>query len=256
MIKLSTVATLFLIVVGFIDLKLFYSPFGININNYISPSEILLLSLDSLFIILISTVFQLYVWYVLFKKIILTETEEPLFLEDKSLNFIINDRIFKAILKNRLFLVNSISLIFLLIVFTILRIKFPLIEFFRIARNFTGLNYLLFVFIVFAWFPSTRSVFQLLKTKQYYDPKIFLIFLIFFSSILTSIWVKNTFSAAEVMKYGNKSKVTILINNNPISNGDTLRYLGRTDNYFFFWNRITKESIVYPNSEVKEIRLK
>jgi len=254
-LKLSTFATLFLIVVGFIDLKIFYSHFGININNYVLASEIIILSLDNLFAVIIATAIQIYIWHTLFKKIIVKETEESLSSEDKSSELIITDRILKALLKNRFFKIEAISLIVLLIVFTILRTLFPSVEFLHTIRNFIGLNYILFMFIFLAWFPSTRSVFEILKARQYYNPKLFLIFLIFSTSILASIWAKNMFTSAEVMKYGNKSKITLILDKETISNGDTLRYLGRTDNYFFFWNKITKESIVYPNSEVKEIRL-
>ena len=34
---------------------------------------------------------------------------------------------------------------------------------------------------------------------------------------------------------------------------DTLRYVGLTENYIFFWNKITKQNFIYPKSEIKLI---
>jgi hypothetical protein len=51
-LKISAASTLLLIIAGFVELKSYYSKFGIAINDYVSTSEILLFSLDRLLLVI------------------------------------------------------------------------------------------------------------------------------------------------------------------------------------------------------------
>src|SRR5688572_11517488 len=55
-----------LTLIGFFDLKNYYNKFGISINEYISASEILIISMDKIGLVLIVIIIQLIIWLTLF----------------------------------------------------------------------------------------------------------------------------------------------------------------------------------------------
>lgn len=74
-LKILALFTFILLITGFIHLKTHYGFFGVNISQYISTSEILIVSVDNILIVLFFVIIQLPIWLIFFNYLF-TCTEE------------------------------------------------------------------------------------------------------------------------------------------------------------------------------------
>lgn len=111
--------------------------------------------------------------------------------------------------------------------------------------------------IYLAWLQPTRKLWETLKANKEYNGKVILSLLIFFSVCITTLWVKNSFQFNRIRKFGNNKWVEIILDDKTkVTQTDTVRFVGKTEKYYFYWNKISKETIAYPSSEVVNVIIK
>jgi hypothetical protein len=256
-IKILAALSLILLICGYVDVKTYYGYFGINISGYISSSEILTASLDNLKIVIISLLIQLFIWLSFFNYLFNYTVEDVnLYWQNKAkpkeyaqqLSMV---RLFES-KRMKIFVFLIILLLALSIV---IKLIFPKSIFAIQLSLFMGITLWIFMCIYLAFFTVTKPMWDKLKKQKRYDPKLLISFIVFIPILVITIWVKNiAFVANNIRKYGNSERIELrLQNDSVISTNDSVRYLGRTENYVFFWNKNTWTSKIYPSGQVKEI---
>lgn len=257
LLKIFASFSLILLMAGYFDLKTYYNYFGINISSYVNASEILMASLDNLSIVIFSLTIQFIIWLSFFKYLFdYTEEDINMYWEGKRKPKEYSDDL--TIIR---FLGNKKIRIFILIQFIVFIIAlifkniFPHSRFLLQFGLFVFINLWIFMWIYMAWIQSTRIFYNIFKRQENYSPKLLISFVVFVPTLLFTIWVKNAmFVGNHLRKYGNKEKIEMILQNDSIiSTNDSIRYLGKTGNYIFFWNKNTWTSTIYSSGQVKEI---
>ena len=255
-LKIITTSSLILIIGGFFDLKLYYARFGININEYIGASEILLSSIDKLAFVLFAILIQLGIWLYLFEYLFdynLSESlndgeRRPRKYHDETIHRFIKSK-FLRIYFVILFIGTFITLAFYAC--------FPTSVFWYYMRNFFGINLWVAMCIYLGWLQGTKNLWDSLKSNEHYNAKVIVTLIVFVTIFASSVWIKNSFLVNHIRKHGTGKNIELFLNENiRIASSDTSIYIGRTENYFFFWNKITHEATIYPNGEVKRTIIK
>lgn len=257
LIKVFASISLILVIAGYLDLKSYYSYFGINISPYLNASEILISSLDNLTIVVISLIIQLLIWLSFFKYLFeFTEDDINKYwvgkVRPKESS---NDLTIIRFLGNKRIKVFTLMLLSVFVVSIILKLIFPKNDFILQLGLFLSINIWLFMLIYMGWLPLTRVLIKIAKNQEHYSPRLIVSVIVFLPTFLIAIWIKNAmFLGNRVRKHGNKEKIELVLQNNiRVSTNDSIRYIGRTENYIFFWNKNSWASTIYPSSEVKEI---
>jgi hypothetical protein len=127
-----------------------------------------------------------------------------------------------------------------------------------LVKELFFVNLCITIFVYPFWLVPTRKIWEILKTNKDYNSKIILTIIVFFSVCVMTLWFKNNyFEFNRIRKYGNNQFVEIILNDkSKVSPTDTIRYIGRTEKYFFYWDRISKVKTVYPSNEVSKIIVK
>lgn len=76
--------------------------------------------------------------------------------------------------------------------------------------------------------------------------------------IATSIYlfIFSIYFRTENVKNSNLISSFHLSNDSTISTNDSIKFIGKTEGYYFLWNKKTKVSTIYPASEIKRIDIK
>jgi len=74
-LKTAGILTLLLIVICFIDIKLFFSHFNINIEEYITTSDIIFVTIDKLALPIVVFLIQLVIWFLWLDKVVELQSE-------------------------------------------------------------------------------------------------------------------------------------------------------------------------------------
>lgn len=253
-IKIIGASYLFLTIAGFIDLKLYYSKFGIAINEYITVSEILFAALDKILFVLLILLLQLAFWLYLFRHLFEYDLNESLQDGEKRPKKHHDETIHRSF-KSKHLLTFWLIIIFGTIVSMILGIIYPKSKFLISVRDFFMLNYWMAICLYMVWLQATRRLWEAMKKES--NTKIVITLIVFFSVLILSIWVKNLFHFNRIRKYGNNKTTELILNDNSrIISTDTIRFVGHTENYFYYWNKLTGQSTIYPVGDVKQIILK
>lgn len=252
-LKITATSTFLLIVVGFVELKTYYSKFGIAINDYISTSEILLSSIDRLSLVIFSLLIQMIFWYSLFNYLFDYDLSEsvkdgerrPLKYHDETIHRFVKNKTV------RFFWIILVSGTIITVIFSTLNSQS---NFWTSLKDFFLINYWIGMCIYLAWLQPTRKIWESLKNNKEYNGKVILTLLIFFTVCISTLWVKNSFQFNRIRKYGNNKSVQIILNDkSKVAQTDTIRFVGQTEKYFFYWNKISRVTTVYPSSEVSNI---
>lgn len=251
--KIGGVCAILLLVISFIDLRLYYSNFEINIEEYVSASDIIFAAINKLIPLVIVLFIQLFMWLRIFDSIVeekkaQAEPEDVPKLFDKEF-------IAQRLLKRRDFK------IFWFIIMTGYFISMTLYLIYNnsyltvLFRDFFVLNVFTAGFILM-FSQLVPEIWKELRTDKH-NNKIVISSLLFFFLLMVSIWIHTLFSANRVKKHGNHVKIELTNSNNLIiKQNDTLKYVGHAGNYYFFWDKKSGMATIYPQSEVKLIKLR
>lgn len=261
-LKMLAVFTVLLIITGYVDLKTHYDFFGINISNYISTSEILLFSIDHITAVLLFIFLQLIIWLIFFDYLF-DYTDEDIrkgwrMGERRPKLQFDHDEAIRRFFRNKK-LTALIFIIFALMVLT------PIVQF-LIPYNKTisqiSIYILVNTFVILILYTIgiqlSRKLWLISKKQKVYHSKLLVSFVIFFPVLIFSTWLNSNLSANHLRKYGNNSNIEITLQDyTKISSNDSIRYIGSTGSYHFFWTPTNLETIAYPTSQIKKIiRLK
>lgn len=234
-LKLSASISLLLVGFGSFDIYTYYHRFHIPILNYINPSEIISLTISSSGLVLFSLVFQLLVWNMIFDK----------YFQQSQIS---SGQDFRAKKKWHSYLVTF---------FLILSISIPVLNDSYSFHQIGLFTFILFPFaiLVVCFFWLTPKIYQvLLFDLKIHNPKIWTGLFIFSANILIIIYCKNTILFNTVNRNGNAYKVNVILNSkDTISQNSNIKYIGRSKDYFFYWDNEIPKSFVIPASEVTKI---
>jgi hypothetical protein len=251
-LKIIGATYVILIVIGFIDLKIYYSKFDVHINEYLTASEILFTSLDKLALVFVALAFQLG-WF-LFNFNYLFDYEKGVTNVNENLPLIggPDSAATRLIRKPKLLLVSVISVL-VSAIFAILYRLFPKSTFVLLLLDFFRLSFFIFIFFVL-FIEVIRNAWLKTKSTDRFYKKTFILLPITIIALIGTIWLQNISIYPRVAKFGNSPSLELTLSDgSKISQSDTLKYLGRTEGYIFFWNNKTKQTQILPKEEVKKI---
>lgn len=251
LVKIFPAIGAFLIFIGFLKLYLYYGYWEINIINYLDFSEIILSFLNDLsvlFFFMLIFFLQLTVGVTTIilaeRKIIngksnvsevILENEESSTIKsvDTSKNESIIEEVGNAVEKNIRwvllgFLIATTVLYLLFLVFTNLVIMY-----------IAFLVFVQFIILIVADFSKSKLSNGQIQTA--------LAIIILVHTVSMSYYdIRKTET--------NPTKISLLINGNEkINSSNEYIFLGKTTNYFYFFDKVNNESWIYPSSEVKRI---
>ena len=255
-LKIFAVSSVLLIIIGFLNLRIYFGRFGININNYTSTSEIILSSVDKLLFVLFIMFFQISIWLYFFDYLFAYSLKKTV-KDGEQIALKKYDETISRFVTNKSLMIFFVVLGCGSIISIILRSIFPSFYFFKILEEFFTTNFWMAGCFYFFFLQATRKLWEILKKNEDYNAKVITTFIIFLAVIITTIWWTNYLQFNKVRKYGNNERLEIILNDSlSIKPTDTIRYVGRTENYVFFWNKITHQTDIYPAGEIKKIIVK
>jgi len=255
-LKICAVSTLLLVIAGFIELTTYYSKFGVRISEFISTSEILLASFDRLGLVVFSLLIQMLLWLYLFNNLFDYNLQESLKDgERRPLKY--HDETIHRFVKNKTIRI-FFGLLFIAVIVTLVFYSInPQSAFWIFTKDLVLINYWIAMCLYLAWLQSTRKLWEIMKTNKEYNGKVILTILVFFTIFIATLWVKNSFQFNQIRKYGNPKPLQITLKDKTIiRQTDTIRFVGRTEKYFFYWDKITQQTNAYPLSEVIAIGIR
>ena len=246
-LKLIAVSYTLLVIAGYVDLSTYYAKFGVKINEYISASEILLLSLDKLALVLGILAIHFIIWLPFFDLKIGDNTLED--NSDTKLNLeILIRKLFNKKIKIY-YLFSTIGMI----ATVPLALSSPKNVFLSSLDDFFMINYWITISIHLLWALKLAELLNLFRKHREYSAKIIVTFIVFFSVLITALWAKNFLRFNQIRKFGNEKNYTIFMDNGRAEQTDTIRYIGRTENYVFYWDKITRNANIYPIGTITKI---
>jgi hypothetical protein len=255
LVEISPIIASFLVFLGFLKLDLYYRYWDINIFNYLDFSEIILSFLNDLYILIFFLVIMslqgllglsaiAIIGSRQSKKVVVepnkNDNVDQLSLDldvervqpfQKQINFM--DRLVQQM--------DETYLTGVVVITIMTAISYCL--FF----NFTNMIWL-YISIILLLQGLALVLFKLFEGANVNIPltTISVLVIIAFALSKTYFDIKNT---------ENEPKKMALLNNNgeKINTTNDFIFLGKTANYFFFFDNVNKESWIYPSSEVKRI---
>lgn len=235
------------LLIGFFDLYFKYLFYGIFITNYINPSEILISSFENIFFTISLTMYLLFICYGFFSIF----NEKLLFFEKQ-----LPENNYKTPL-----FIKALE-IFGLFIIPILTV---IITYYTDSKEKAFDLFLLMIYYLICLIVFLSLIWVLLKlyirfhenlkvtyfTNNKTKVSIFLLICILPFMILAKnygLYFMNSF---------NKKNNTIIeftfADNYKLTTNDSLYYLGKTDNFYFIWNKRQNKTAIYPSSEIKKI---
>ena len=227
-LKLLSVITLLITAVGFIHLVWYYHLYNIPISQYINLSEVFIYSLGNVGIFLIA--FLLPIVFII--KAVISRSREV-----------------KEVVIKRKFLQNELIFVFICcIAYLIL----------RLFENIIGKTAIIFSTACYFFLIGSYSLIEQLDTDVVKKRKAFKVGLVialitFGTSALMMLYSILFNNKPDSSKF---PSVHLFLNDSTIiSTSDTIRYLGKTDGYYFLYNKKSKQSIIYPASRIQQISI-
>lgn len=235
--KLAAAVSILLVIFGYLGLVLFYITFNIDVSSFISISEIITISFSFLITFLIPLVISFFImreWLIVFRN------QNSAFTNQ-----------YKGFYLNAVIILSLVfsGLIFLEPFINLYNYLGFLINFLALIALYNIVIHQLFKIIL----KSNKQAF-----KKYYMTEIskFTLIMYLLSAPLTLFYAYGSkFTRVLLTKDSVKTKI-YLNNNSVIVTNDTLKYLGKTEKYFFIWNKKSKTSTIYPVSEVSKFEIK
>ena len=112
-----------------------------------------------------------------------------------------------------------------------------------------------FIFIFFVLFIEViRNAWLKTKSNDRFYIKTFILWPITIIALIGTIWLQNISIYPRVTKYGNSPSTELTLGDGSrIYQSGTLKYLGRTEGYVFFWNNKTKQPQIHPKEESRRL---
>jgi hypothetical protein len=211
---------------GLLKLIFYYNSFGISITNFITISEIgLLISEDLLIIIPLCSVF--IIMWVSFINVAEEEWE---------------------IRRTKKFAFHPINFSFAMSFFVLFSIFFYWILFDRIYRGSIILYSIICIIIslVLIFYKNIKLLRENSTASSFVLVVLFVTASLIFS---TAFQLKNTFKG----KYNNTTLITK--DSTVYISSDTVAYIGKTENYIFFYRKKNRTTEIIPVSEIKFFRI-
>ncbi|WP_378186867.1 hypothetical protein ACE939_00780 [Aquimarina sp. W85] len=219
--KLIPIGSIFLILLSSIKLVIFYSLFNIQITDYLSIDEYLPLFLDDLISYLLS--FGTGIIFIVYENKKLNNKK------DKDFNY--------SIFNKERWIGIGILIIALIISFILV---------YRADNSqqvFANLKYSV-GFVILALFN------YFLYTKYNFSYTIMIASIVFAWIILDGFY-----NAFKIKLNNNENNYIITFDTNTVITNDDLHYLGKSEKYFFLYSLETKESMILPNENLKNIKI-
>lgn len=238
--KIVAVISIIIATLGFISLVAFYELFNIDIFEFISISEIITTS----FSLLLSLFIPIFISFLILQKLL---TNAWMYRN----NIKMVHKFFFNPIKVYGFPLFFASIYSCLQIYGIFLIKNSfLIEILNIifATSFLITTSLLTVSFTFLFFHRKKKI-VILRTKV-----IVLLSTIIFGLFFLLVTIQKAILLANSDEY--KTTTFYLNNASKIVTNDSIKFIGKTQEYYFLWNKKTKVSTIYPASEILKIEYK
>lgn len=239
-IKIATTISILALCIGFLQLEAFYLLFHINISNYIGVSEIVTTSFSFLISYLIHLTISYFImkkWFIIFEKQNMHSSEET---------------------KIKGFYLNAVLIISIIVTIPLLLEPFINLHYYVIiVVNFLaqiGLINLIIYFVAKHVVYKKKTNFLRKINTHRISIMIFIIYLISFPLTFFYAYGQKIFEMA-YWKENVQTKIFLMDNSTIITN-DSIKYLGKTDKFYFIYNRKSGLSSIYPAEEIKKITIK
>lgn len=251
-LKIGGIMTLLLIIISFIDIKMFYSKFNINIEEYISTSDIIFVAIDKLVLLIIVLLIQLVIWFLWLDKIVEQHSElkenndQPTLFEH---DFIIWKFMRRGWAAYWIILLGGLT------TSTLCMRRFPESHFWVTSKDFFYFSFLSSAWLVM----SIQMVSMALKEVKENDRtylKTIITTCVFLGIIFTAVVYQNGITAHRIKKNGNHRNIELITEGNEtIKPTDTIRFIGHTGNYYFYWSKVTEEALIYHQDQIKFVKI-
>lgn len=247
--KAIPLLTLLVIAFGYFDLITYYNRFGIRISNFLDATEIILASINNLLVSVLAAIFIFLIWvsyfdYLFIKEVPFRGRRPQLFGSEPIRKFLIKKEFLVF------FLVLGVSSILIVI----LRRLYNESEILFKLSVFSQSCYLTFIFAFLIGIPLTEAILKSQGNQVSFDTKVSLALIIFVPTMFLSIIMKNNTLFNQIRKHGNFQKIALILDNNQkIIPTDTLRFIGNTKGFYFYWNKVSKHTLIYPAGKVDVI---
>ncbi|WP_207431366.1 hypothetical protein [Sabulibacter ruber] len=235
----------FAVAIGLIKIYCFYINFNINITDYLEISEVLTLFFDSLLLIGFGFVFG-FIAQILNIGLMgsqFQQSDNNEYLKEKNvfrryLNYFKNK---KKVLLISLFLIILISAPYAIVSGHLHSLKYTVL---MVLSPF----FIMFVLNELDYVYSSFTGLNLEKSVKFY---------VIILSVVTCYVVLNSKEEA-IVTNENKGLFSIELGfeKEVLKSNDSVFYVGRTKNYFIFYNSILKQSEVYSSKDLKFVKIK
>lgn len=219
---------------------LYYNSFNINIVEFIELQELLVSFMDDIILLFITALILLI--FILFKK-------ETILYKDKTYINLLEIKSFWSRLWlyiKACFIYWIILLIFMFIMYSILITKLFFLFTFLILSSGVILPYI--VIEIERFYKKTFGIFMSISTLELIRLLFILLLITYFNTSIDIIGIKDY-----NRYYGSK---IITKENEVIYSDSTNYYIGKTNNYIFFYSQSLNCNRIIPTSEIKELKLK
>jgi len=252
-LKTGGILTFLLIIICFIDIKLFYSEFNINIEEYISTSDIIFVAIDKLVLLIVVFLIQLVIWFLWLNKV---EDQHSEVKEDKGQPTLFDHPFIAGKFLWRGWAAYWIILFACLITSTIFSQSFPESHFWVTTKDFFYYSFLTSAWLVLSIQFTSMALKEMKENDRVYI-KTIMTASAFLVIIFTAVVFQSSITAHRIKKRGNRITTELLTNDNvAVKSNDTVRYIGHTGNYYFFWNKVTEETSIYNQDQIKFVKVK
>jgi hypothetical protein len=220
---------------GYYDLNIYYYYFGIHISDYIGVSEILVSSINNIFLSIITVVLPLGA---------LAGS-----ISDMRTYYLKNGTTKKWLTKNRIGRFIIVLMFYLIILF-----------FFRYILKQDNFRYFIYnvfienIILMIVFILGTNFMYELFLTEKYKDnptPIPTILFYCLIVVLIGQIFYLNSVKYEEVIKNKNQNISILLPEGKTFTTNDSIRFVGKTEHFYFFTNVHTYQYSIFPASDVK-----
>ena len=234
LIKLFPLFTAYVILLGIWRLTIYYNNFNINVIDFLNFSEILTSFLDKAILVISTIILVLTLFGLIF--------------------LLFEDSIYKVNVtkgyKPILIILISLILLFADLIYHTLEPSQDKVSLWRVIAKII-VNFL--VFAIFSFF----YIKGLIKKKQKNQQLYFHIFVLLFTVIgffsFNSLAKYNSYLNYDIKRNKKYMNVSFILDDRLIQGDSTHYYIGKTNNYLFFYDEEKDKTTVYPMNRIKEI---
>jgi hypothetical protein len=246
------IISLGILIVGTINLLIYYSRFGIDILSYLDFTEVLQIQFR-LFAYTIGLILYQGIHYIMSTELganvyaKLAPFTKPESKIDNTSKFYV-DRITLAYYLGLFTIVISLGMIMYIIVST--PEIMPVVLYFII---FVIIDYVLYV--VYKVLKS-RIIESFTDVKDAGEKVSMLKYAVLFVAVVIGSIIVAKFQASYILSHHSQSEVTVVMEKKSFSTNVNYRYIGRTKNFTFFYDKIRKQAETFSNGDIKNLLIR